>query len=146
MTDTDAAKDTKRLPDPEVASLASSLGIGTAPPELDTPRDYFYAETRVVERVPDEYYAKQRRRAEDTAAATAAEKRGKKGDLLARLKSALASPAVERHRQIPQREGKFYHVNEKGEIVETTVRRAGLYLGFNVVGGDVRQQIGSLCG
>ncbi len=58
---------------------------------------------------------------------------------LGKLRTMLKSPAVKAAEKVHKVEGKSYHVDENGQIIETTVRRAFLSPGWNWVGGDIRQ-------
>jgi len=120
---------------PEILSLAASLGIGTSPHEPENNgQDFFYTDTRVVKKVPRSYY-------DDQNNGSKADGKKVGAGFLDGLKRAFASPAVEKHKEMPRREGKFYHVNENGQIIETKVTRAGLYQGWNGQGGDIRRQV-----
>lgn len=80
------------------------------------PQDYLITKTRVVKSMP-----KQKEVKPD----------GKLKSFLGKFKS----PALKRYEEAPKVEGKTYHVNEKGEIIETTTTKAAGRPGW--VGGLV---------
>ncbi|KAK7450757.1 hypothetical protein CaCOL14_007116 [Colletotrichum acutatum] len=69
--------------------------------------NYHYVSTRVVKEIP-----KAKTPAETTSA-------------LSKFKRMLKPPVVKAVEALPNHEGKSYHVDEEGRIIETTVRRAG---------------------
>ncbi|KAK2030627.1 hypothetical protein LX32DRAFT_727182 [Colletotrichum zoysiae] len=73
-----------------------------------TPADNFhYVSTRVVKEMPR------------AKAPTDPESR------LGKLKNLLKPPVVKAVEALPSHEGKAYHVDERGQVIETTTRRAG---------------------
>ncbi|KAK1981393.1 hypothetical protein LZ30DRAFT_720400 [Colletotrichum cereale] len=69
--------------------------------------DFHYVSTRVVKEMP---------RAEAPADAKSR---------FGRLRNLLKPPVVKAVEALPSHEGKTYHVNEQGQVIETTTRRAG---------------------
>ncbi|OHE91861.1 hypothetical protein CORC01_12869 [Colletotrichum orchidophilum] len=69
--------------------------------------NYHYVSTRVVKEIP---------KAKTPADSTSA---------LSKFKKMLKPPVVKAVEALPSHEGKSYHVDEQGRIIETTVRRAG---------------------
>ncbi|KAK0373904.1 hypothetical protein CCUS01_09901 [Colletotrichum cuscutae] len=69
--------------------------------------NYHYVSTRVVKEIP------KAKAPADTMSA------------LSKFKMMLKPPVVKAVEALPSHEGKSYHVDEEGRIIETTVRRAG---------------------
>ncbi|KAF4773419.1 hypothetical protein HER10_EVM0000178 [Colletotrichum scovillei] len=69
--------------------------------------NYHYVSTRVVKEIPKAKVPT------DTTSA------------LSKFKRMLKPPVVKAVEALPNHEGKSYHVDEEGRIIETTVRRAG---------------------
>ncbi|KAL2876607.1 hypothetical protein SGCOL_008185 [Colletotrichum sp. CLE4] len=69
--------------------------------------NYHYVSTRVVKEIP-----KAKTPADPNSASS-------------KFKRMLKPPAVRAVEALPTHEGKSYHVDEEGRIIETTVRRAG---------------------
>ncbi|KXH44133.1 hypothetical protein CSIM01_04437 [Colletotrichum simmondsii] len=76
--------------------------------------NYHYVSTRVVKEIP-----KAKAPADTTSA-------------LSKFKRMLKPPVVKAVEALPNHEGKSYHVDEEGRIIETTVRRAGEF--FEMLG------------
>ncbi|SPO06071.1 uncharacterized protein DNG_08760 [Cephalotrichum gorgonifer] len=70
---------------------------------------YYFFKTRVVEKMPET-----RESRESTVL----------GKLTAKLKK--MTPAAKAAARVQKREGKYYHIDERGQVIETTVRRAAL--------------------
>ncbi|PKS09837.1 hypothetical protein jhhlp_004460 [Lomentospora prolificans] len=86
-----------------------------------TETDYFYYKERVVDKMPEKKVPR------DPESA------------LGKLKGLFKPPVVKAHERLPKREGKFYHIDNEGKIIETTVRRAYLKPGLNAFGGDFKR-------
>lgn len=125
------SKDSKESPSRTSFSDTSSLAPlilyedGTPVPSIpkSTPSDYFYYKTRFVERMPP------------VKAATPS------GSTLGKLKALLKPPVVSASEKLPKREGRFYHVDGEGRVVETTVRKAFMSPGMNAFGGNFKESI-----
>ncbi|KAK1573587.1 LOW QUALITY PROTEIN: uncharacterized protein LY79DRAFT_593830 [Colletotrichum navitas] len=57
-----------------------------------------------------------------------------------RLKNLLKPPVVKAVEALPSHEGKTYHVNEQGQVVETTTRRAVEYREACILGGRIADE------
>ncbi|KAK2003002.1 hypothetical protein LX36DRAFT_707435 [Colletotrichum falcatum] len=71
--------------------------------------DFHYVSTRVVKEMP--------------RAKTPTDPKSRFG----KLKNLLKPPVVKAVEALPSHEGKTYHVDEQGQVIETTTRRAGEY-------------------
>ncbi|KAH6695414.1 hypothetical protein F5X68DRAFT_272777 [Plectosphaerella plurivora] len=69
------------------------------------PQDFLITKTRVVKSIPEQKEKKPN---------------GKLKSFFGKFKS----PALRRYEEAPKVEGKTYHTNEKGEIIETTTTKA----------------------
>ncbi|CCF38783.1 hypothetical protein CH063_09788 [Colletotrichum higginsianum] len=76
-------------------------------PQPSASDNFHYVSTRVVKEIPK--------------AKTPSDPKSPLG----RLKNLLKPPVVKAVEALPSHEGKSYHVNEQGQIIETTTRRAG---------------------
>jgi len=92
---------------------------GNPVPEIprSTEADYFYYEETVVDKMP----AKKPPRDPES--------------MLGKLKAIFKPPAVKAVEHLPKREGKFYHVDEQGRVIQTTVRRAYVNPGIGAFSG-----------
>jgi hypothetical protein len=107
------------------ASTLKPLLSGQSSAQPDQPIDessYFFYTTKVVDKMPE-------KKVEDPTSK------------MSKFKAFLKPPAVKAAENVPQREGKFYHVNEQGQIIETKVTRAFLKPGMNAFGGNFKQSI-----
>jgi hypothetical protein len=82
--------------------------VDEIPVANESEKSYFYYETKVVDKMPEQKAV----RAKNTTSK------------LGKLTEMLKGPAVKGHEKTPKREGKFYHVDEQGRVIETTVTRA----------------------
>ncbi|KAK2063993.1 hypothetical protein LY76DRAFT_587848 [Colletotrichum caudatum] len=88
---------------------------GSSSPRTPTD-DFHYVSTRVVKEVP--------------RAKAPTDPKSRFG----RLKNLLKPPVVKAAEALPSHEGKTYHVDEQGQIIETTTRRAGTMINHRAVG------------
>ena len=100
----------------DTTTFKSSSALSTATtlrpedkPEAPKPKGYYYTETRIVKEIPKSYLKEQG---------------AKPLSKLDKLRNKLKPPVVKMQEQLPKTEGVTYHVNEKGEIIETRMTRA----------------------
>ncbi|GJC78650.1 hypothetical protein ColLi_01488 [Colletotrichum liriopes] len=91
------------------ADGSSSRPLRGTDPQPTPSDDFHYVSTRVVKEMP--------------RAKTPTDPKSRLG----KLKNLLKPPVVKAVEALPNHEGKTYHVNEQGQIIETTTRRAGEY-------------------
>ncbi|KAK1955764.1 hypothetical protein LY78DRAFT_593405 [Colletotrichum sublineola] len=87
----------------------SSPPLRGTDPQPTPADDFHYVSTRVVKEMP--------------RAKAPADPKSRFG----KLKNLLKPPVVKAVEALPSHEGKTYHVNEQGQVIETTTRRAGKY-------------------
>lgn len=94
--------------DTDNTGAGSSPLRGTQPQPVPTD-DYHIVSTRVVKEIPK----------------SATKPPTDPKSTFGKLKNMLKPPVVKAVEALPSAEGKTYHVDEQGRIIETTVRRAG---------------------
>ncbi|KAF9880202.1 hypothetical protein CkaCkLH20_02156 [Colletotrichum karsti] len=98
---------------------ASSGGLrGTQPQPFPTD-NYHFVSTRVVKEIPK----------------SATKPPTDPHSTFGKLKNMLKPPVVKAVEALPSAEGKTYHVDEQGRIIETTVKRAAVQKGHLSAGG-----------
>ncbi|KAJ0309644.1 hypothetical protein COL5a_010594 [Colletotrichum fioriniae] len=106
--DTLVASETTSLHPPiSNAEGATDRPIRGTEPQPARSDNYHYVSTRVVKEIP------KAKTPTDTTSA------------LSKFKRMLKPPVVKAVEALPSHEGKSYHVDEEGRIIDTTVRRAG---------------------
>jgi len=93
--------------------------VDEVPVANESEKSYFYYETKVVDKMPEQRAAK----TEDTTSK------------LGKLKEMLTGPAIKGYEKTPKREGRFYHVDEQGRVIETRVTRVHVSLDANAFSG-----------
>ncbi|TDZ49670.1 hypothetical protein CTRI78_v007937 [Colletotrichum trifolii] len=91
---------------------------GTQPQPIATD-DYHIVSTRVVKEIPK----------------SAIKPTADPSSRLSKFKNMLKPPVVKAVEALPSVEGKTYHVDEEGRIIETTVRRAAVQKNARSAGG-----------